>query len=229
MFQSKATRHLPLVMLMIVLASTGAVMAQRPQYVYDEFDILRDDQEKLIDDFLYDVDVQTTCEIVFVIEGELEPYSTMFDMAFDYFHNVELSGVTGIGKADKDNGVLVIMTLKTGDYYIMTGYGVEAYLTDAECGRILDNILIENLDYNLEWKDFDGIRFTAEAIAEEIGYVVEVVEEPDVVVEPEPVVSEPIPMGFMINILIVTAVIALMFMPVTKEWQDDQYIWEART
>ena len=159
-----------LVILFVCLNSLIGVTALRPNYIYDEYDLLTDSQETDINNFLTNVDEQTTCEIVFVIESYLGDYPTIFDMALAYFEDVELDGKTGIGKEGKDNGVLIIMTMKTGDVFIMVGYGLEGDLTDAECGKILDNILIPKLN---DYKDFDAIMLTAEAIAKEIGYVKE--------------------------------------------------------
>ena len=152
--------------LLLFVPITPAV-ALRPRYVYDEYDLLNPSQEEGINDFLCTVDDQTTCEIVFVIESYTAPQPDIFTKALEYFEDIPLDGVKGIGKEGKDNGVLVILTMKDGDAFIMTGYGVEGDLTDSECGRIIDNILVPNLN---DYKDFDAIMKTAEAIAEELGY-----------------------------------------------------------
>lgn len=61
----------------------------------------------------------------------------------------------GIGQKGKDNGVLILIKPKIGNergqVFIATGYGVEARLTDAITGRIIDENMIpylrENNDY----------------------------------------------------------------------------------
>ena len=48
----------------------------------------------------------------------------------------------GIGQAEKDNGILIIVAPNDRKTAIVTGYGVEPYLTDALSKRIIENILI---------------------------------------------------------------------------------------
>ncbi len=48
----------------------------------------------------------------------------------------------GIGQAGKDNGILIIVAPNDRKTAIVTGYGVEPYLTDALSKRIIENILI---------------------------------------------------------------------------------------
>lgn len=56
----------------------------------------------------------------------------------------------GIGQADKDNGVLILLAKGDRKIAINTGYGVEGSLTDAMSKRIITNIIIpefRNDDY----------------------------------------------------------------------------------
>lgn len=47
----------------------------------------------------------------------------------------------GIGKAEKDNGVLLLIAVEDRKMRIEVGYGAEALLTDAQSGAIVRNIL----------------------------------------------------------------------------------------
>ena len=56
----------------------------------------------------------------------------------------------GIGQADKDNGILVLLAVGDRRIAINTGYGVESSLTDAMSKRIIDQVIIpefRNGDY----------------------------------------------------------------------------------
>lgn len=56
----------------------------------------------------------------------------------------------GIGQADKDNGILILLARDDRRIGINTGYGVEEFLTDALSKRIIDNVIIpefRNGDY----------------------------------------------------------------------------------
>ena len=48
----------------------------------------------------------------------------------------------GVGQAGQDNGVLVLIALGDRKMAISTGYGVEATLTDYQCSRLIEEILV---------------------------------------------------------------------------------------
>ena len=48
----------------------------------------------------------------------------------------------GIGQAGEDNGVLVLIALGDRKMAISTGYGVEATLTDFQCSRLIQEVLV---------------------------------------------------------------------------------------
>lgn len=53
----------------------------------------------------------------------------------------ELFNQWGIGQKGADNGILLLIAKNDRKMRIETGYGVEAYMTDAEAARIIDNVL----------------------------------------------------------------------------------------
>jgi uncharacterized protein len=57
---------------------------------------------------------------------------------------VELFEYWGIGKADEDNGILILVALLDREVRIEVGYGLEGVITDLEAGRIIDNIIVPN-------------------------------------------------------------------------------------
>lgn len=67
----------------------------------------------------------------------------------------------GIGQADKDNGVFILLARDDRRIGINTGYGVEEFLTDALSKRIIENVIIpefRNGDY------YSGLDKGADAI-----------------------------------------------------------------
>ncbi len=58
----------------------------------------------------------------------------------------------GIGKKGKDNGAVILIKPKTdnerGQVFIATGYGLEPILTDARCGRIIDDYMLPHFSNN---------------------------------------------------------------------------------
>lgn len=67
----------------------------------------------------------------------------------------------GIGLADKDNGVLVLLARGDRRIVINTGYGVEATLTDAMSRRIIENIIIPRFKQD---NYYSGLNDGADAI-----------------------------------------------------------------
>ena len=83
----------------------------------------------------------TTAELVFV------SVPSRGDMPISDF-SLKLAKTWGIGKAGKNNGVLLLavkdnlLAGKPGKIRIEVGYGLEGRLNDSKCGRILDNIAL---------------------------------------------------------------------------------------
>lgn len=104
-------------------------------YVYDEDDIIEDDIEDKINTLLVQLEEKTSAEIaVITVESllgkEIEDYS------------YELANTLGIGKADEDNGVLLLISKSDTKVRLEIGKGLEGCLNDSKCGRILDNYFV---------------------------------------------------------------------------------------
>ena len=91
------------------------------------------DLETLIDG----VEKDTGAEIAVVTIDSLEGI-TIEEYA------VELFEMWGIGKADEDNGILLLVALLDRKVRIEVGYGLEGVITDLEAGRIIDEIIVPN-------------------------------------------------------------------------------------
>ena len=131
-------RRLPLIILVFLLAS-GIAFAAFPQpqgFVNDFAGILIDTQT--LENTLATYEQNTTIEITVVTIEALPEDQTIETYA------VELFQEWGIGKAEEDNGILVLI-IKDGKpggrLRIELGYGTQGYVTGAEAGRILDKAL----------------------------------------------------------------------------------------
>ncbi|MCJ7666009.1 MAG: TPM domain-containing protein [Actinobacteria bacterium] len=83
------------------------------------------------------VESGTGAEIAVVIIDSLEGI-TIEEYA------VELFEKWGIGKADEDNGILILVALLDREVRIEVGYGLEGVITDLEAGRIIKDIIVPN-------------------------------------------------------------------------------------
>jgi len=179
------TRRFSALILVYLIALTSLVCvvitgAERPNYVYDWEEILTEEEIIEINTLCRDIDINTTVEIVIITLVSYDEPLKVADIdeaRVKYFNDYALDGVTGIGKEDEDNGVLIILSTAMADYGIEVGYGLEGDLTDGECGRIGRDVI------NKYYKDEDYLSMfykAVEAIGEEVGYG-----EPDIVIGPD--------------------------------------------
>jgi uncharacterized protein len=103
--------------------------------VYDYYGLLADTDKKALEQKLIRYSDSTSTQIVVAIikstEGENINYL-----------GAQWGEAWGIGQANEDNGVLILLAREDRRVAINTGYGVEATLTDALSKRIIENIII---------------------------------------------------------------------------------------
>ncbi len=134
-------RGLPLVLLALSLVglSSGAVLAQsypRPTgFVNDFAGVLSSEGKNRLEARLVNLEKATSAELAVVTIVKLDD-TTIEEYAAGLFQD------WGIGKKDKENGVLFIMSLVDRDVRIEVGYGLEPVITDGRAGRILDNEVV---------------------------------------------------------------------------------------
>lgn len=130
--------------------------------VADHADILSADTEAYINNI--SIQLQDSCGAqigVYTLDGMLGN-STMEGVAYEVFNT------WGLGDADKDNGVLLLLApyeADGGDYYIMRGDGLESQLSYST----LDNILQDDLEDDWVAQNYDeGTQKTVKAIADRL-------------------------------------------------------------
>ncbi len=84
-----------------------------------------------IDSLLLDARRKTSAEIVAVIVDDIDPDTDIDTYATELFTR------WGIGKSDKDNGILLLVAKDRRKAVIRTGYGAEGVMPDIISGRIL--------------------------------------------------------------------------------------------
>lgn len=97
--------------------------------------ILSPEAESSINTRLRAIRSESTAEVAVVI---IDDMTDGYDI--DSYAN-ELFDLWRPGKADRDNGVLIVVVKNARKFVIRPGKGVEGVLTDAECGRILRDIM----------------------------------------------------------------------------------------
>lgn len=132
-----------LMALFLLCYTTLTVMAQvparpnPPRLVNDFAGILGDCQ--WLEDSLERIAMETSNQICVVTMNDFGGYDKA-RMAYT------IGDKWGVGKADKDNGVVILIKPKTkdsnGDAFIAPGSGLEGAITDASCRRLVDNTMI---------------------------------------------------------------------------------------
>ncbi|MEZ4852794.1 YgcG family protein [Flavobacterium sp.] len=103
--------------------------------VYDYATILNDSEKQLLEDKLIKYSDSTTTQIVFISIESLKGEDIGI-LTPKWAHE------WGIGQADKDNGVLILLAKEERKIWISAGYGVEDRLTAGITGEIIRNIII---------------------------------------------------------------------------------------
>ena len=92
-----------------------------------------------IDSRIHDVWKASSAELVAVVVDRVDPSLTPEEFATRLFEK------WGIGKSDKDDGVLLLVAVDDRAAIIRTGYGVEGVLPDALAGRIIRNDMFPHM------------------------------------------------------------------------------------
>lgn len=104
-------------------------------YVYDADDVIDDDVESKINKILISLEEKTGAEFAVIT------VTSLLDMEIEDY-SYELANELGIGKADEDNGVLLLISKSDTRVRLEIGTGLEGCLNDSKCGRILDNYFV---------------------------------------------------------------------------------------
>jgi uncharacterized protein len=115
-------------------------------WVTDMADVLSPQTEAQLNQMISDLEAENGSEIAVVTVPETSPSASPKEFATSLFNNWK------IGKADKDNGVLLLISQGDRRVEIETGYGVESILPDARVG----NIIQQEITPRFKQRDFDG-------------------------------------------------------------------------
>lgn len=119
-------------MLIGVVLVSAALPSWQDKYVNDFGGVFNATQVEGLRSTLVGIDVNTTAEVVVVTDSECASKGGQSQYAFDLLNGWK------VGKAEKDNGLLVLYCKEEKKIFIATGYGLEGILPDSKIGRLLD-------------------------------------------------------------------------------------------
>jgi len=108
-------------------------------YVNDFANVIDDKVERQLEQTILDYEKQTSNEITLVTIASLDGES------IESF-TMRLAEDWKVGKADKDNGIILLFAIEEKRVRLEVGYGLEGVINDAKAGRILDNYVVEHRD-----------------------------------------------------------------------------------
>ena len=161
MAKRKIAIHLSLILCVIVLFSvlSGSVPSHTADFYVDDYaGVLSEETKSHIMSTAVQLENETTAQVV-VLTVESLNGKDISDFAVDTFRS------WGIGDKDKNNGVLIVLSVGDREMWVTTGYGVEGTLTDTRLGQLRDTYAIPYYSNN----DFDtGTKLLFDAIVNEL-------------------------------------------------------------
>lgn len=130
-------RFLKLVLFLILVTffANSVFAVNIPKYsgrVNDFANIFSSDFKNSLEQKILEIESQTTDQIAVVTIKNLQG-TTVEDFAEQLFKS------WGIGQKDKDNGILLLVSMEEKKVRIEIGYGLEATITDGQAGEIIRN------------------------------------------------------------------------------------------
>ena len=138
-------------------------IADRRVYVADPGNLVSSSVKAKVNDELYSLRRATGAEVVVAVVPSIG------DMPIEDFSE-RLFTRWGIGKSDKDNGVLILIAPEQRRARITTGYGVEGVLPDISAKKIIDRSIVadmkrDDLDAAVEASAHDVAQVLSDPVA----------------------------------------------------------------
>lgn len=128
------------------------------QIINDYEGLLTTSEINELSNILFNYNIKTSRQIVIVTIDNIDPYSDIQKFGSD------LGDYWGVGTAEEDNGLLVLVSSAERKISIATGYGTEFVLTDEICKRVIDNVIIPEL---INGNYYQGIKKGVNELIEE--------------------------------------------------------------
>ena len=114
---------------------------KKDTFIYDQGDFLNDDEERKVNELLVKLEKASTIEFAVITIPSLN------DLTIEEYAN-KMANELGIGKKEKDNGVLLLISKTDNKVRLEIGNGLQGILTDSISGRILDNYFVPYRESN---------------------------------------------------------------------------------
>ena len=133
----KWTWLLILMLMLLFPAASAITYPTLSGFVTDNANMIDSSYKEKIIQLAQDIEKESTVEIAVVTIDSLEGESMEM-------YAVNLFEKWGIGKKDKDNGLLILVAKQEREYRFEVGYGLEGTVTDSMKVNIGDRIIVPN-------------------------------------------------------------------------------------
>lgn len=147
-------------LLFVSLLFIGTYAISQPNFpeltgrVVDQAGLLTKDQEQSLCDMSGTIERDSTVQVVVVTLKSLDGY----DIAE---YGYQLARYWKVGQRDEDNGILIMLAPKEHKVRIEIGYGLEAFITDAQAYEMIQSQMLPRFK---EKDVYGGVRDTIDAI-----------------------------------------------------------------
>lgn len=116
-------------------------------FVNDFAHLLNNDQILDLEILINDYRIKTKREIVVVTVDSINPYNDLAN------YTVDLANYLGVGK--DGNGLTIVVSKKLSSVQISTGNETEKIITDEDCKKVIDKLMIPNFKKD---KYYEGLK-----------------------------------------------------------------------
>lgn len=215
---SFAAGLLAAVLLLCMTASAAVIPAPDSEllYVTDTAQILSADTERYIAE---------QNDILFAATGAQFAVLTVETLPAGYdseSYCYEVFDAWGIGSAEKNNGLLLLLVPNEGKFWMVTGYGLQNHLTGGVLGELLDRYLAEDFDAG---RYDDGVRALFDAVWEELELIYGPITESDgwdsdYEFDYEPPLDRPFHNGARTFAMLVILIMAILLVILIVKWSQ---------
>ena len=105
-------------------------------YITDNEKLFTNQQITVLDKIISDFEKATSNEIAIVTNESIGDFTNIKE------YSVSLANKMGVGKKDKNNGILFVISKKRREIFIATGLGTEQILNNSKCQEIISETIV---------------------------------------------------------------------------------------
>jgi uncharacterized protein len=131
-----------ILILVFLLAASLCAAQQLPEpvgFVNDFAGVIDPSHAQRIEEVARALQERTGAQVAVVTVQSTAPYGSVEQYA------VELATRWGVGEAEKDNGVLILVAMEERRVRLEVGYGLEGAIPDGRAGEIIDRAILPHL------------------------------------------------------------------------------------